>query len=126
MSKHVGTIIKQRLKSLQKTQGWLAEQASVSNTAVSKWIATGNISRAKAKEVAIILQISLDALLSEDTESEAAPAQSLSLIYVTADEMRMLTSYREASVMGRALIEAAIDSAPKAESVNLIARNNKP
>jgi len=126
MSKQVGTIIKQRLKSLQKTQGWLAEQADVSNTAVSKWIATGKISRNKAKEVAVILKISLDALLSEDTESEAVPTQSLSLIYVTADEMRMLTSYREASEMGRALIETAVDSAPKAESLNLIARNHKP
>lgn len=59
----LGSVILEALERLQQNQYWLAEQAGVSAQAVTKWIQTGQISRANATEVARILGVSLDALL---------------------------------------------------------------
>jgi hypothetical protein len=112
MDNPVGKIIKQRLRSLKKTQGWLAEEAEVSNTAVSKWIRTGKISRENAIVVAQILEISLDDLVGSSSES-TVDGPSMSLVYVDREELRLLTAYREATEMGQALISAAADGAPR-------------
>lgn len=59
----LGSVILEALDRLQQNQYWLAEQVGVSAQAVTKWIQTGQISRANATEVARILGVSLDALL---------------------------------------------------------------
>lgn len=59
----LGQSIKLKLSALRKSQGWLAEQAGVSDNAVSKWIKTGKISREKAVLVAQALSCSVDDLL---------------------------------------------------------------
>lgn len=124
MAHPVGKIIKDRLRSLNRTQGWLAEQANVSDTAVSKWIATGKISRESAKDVSRILGISLDTLLGAAEMTQDAPP-SLSLVYVDADELRLLTAYRESTAIGKALIGAAADGAPRNESLEIISIRHK-
>jgi transcriptional regulator with XRE-family HTH domain len=126
MTHPVGQIIKDRLKSLKKTQGWLAEQANVSDTAVSKWIASGKISRESAKDVSRILGVSLDTLLRAASDIVSDELPSLSLIYVDADELRLLTAYRESNPMGKALIFAAADGAPRNESLAIVSIRHKP
>lgn len=59
----LGKTIKTRLKSLGKTQAWLAETIGVSDNAVSKWIKTGEISRPNIKQVADVLEIPVAQLM---------------------------------------------------------------
>ncbi|OWW18427.1 helix-turn-helix transcriptional regulator [Noviherbaspirillum denitrificans] len=125
MAHPLGIIIKDRLKSLKKTQGWLAEQANVSDTAVSKWIATGKISRESAKDVSQILGISLDVLLGVSEDALAQSQPSLSLVYVDAEELRLITAYRESTAIGKALISAAAEGAPRSESLDIIPTRHK-
>lgn len=63
MVKTLGNEITGALERLGKTQGWLAESVGVSNTAVTKWIIEGQISRINAAKVARVLGISIDQLL---------------------------------------------------------------
>lgn len=81
MVKTVGNEITEALERLGKTQSWLAEAVGVSDTAVTKWIASGQISRANAAKVAHALGISLDQLLrgQQDTLGQrmAAPIDAL-------------------------------------------------
>lgn len=70
MENAIGQIILARLKELEKTQAWLAEKAGVSNTAVTKWLKSGKISRNSAIKVAIALNISADLLLGIDDRSK--------------------------------------------------------
>lgn len=66
----IGRTIKARLKALGKTQAWLAEQVGVSENAVSKWIKTGEISRANIQPTADALQISSAQLLDQNPTPE--------------------------------------------------------
>lgn len=59
----LGKTIKARLKALDQTQAWLAEQVGVSENAVSKWIKSGEISRENIKPTADALQVSVAQLL---------------------------------------------------------------
>jgi transcriptional regulator with XRE-family HTH domain len=62
----LGKTIKSRLKALGRTQAWLAEQVGVSENAVSKWIKTGEISRANIEPVTEALDISVSQLLDQN------------------------------------------------------------
>lgn len=124
MSKNIGKIIKERLKSLGKTQNWLAEASGVSNTAVSKWIASGRISRESATIVAKLLEVSLDTLLLNADTLDANAQNTLSLVYVDTTELKLLTAYRESTELGKALITAAAEGSPRNQSAS-IAWNNK-
>lgn len=73
MESHFGTVLKNRLEALEKTQRWLADALGVSDQAVSKWIKTGSISLDHAKEVASLLGVSLDSLVNK----EAHPGEVL-------------------------------------------------
>jgi hypothetical protein len=116
MSNPIGKIITTRLRELKKTQGWLAEQCGVSDTAVHKWIHAGQISRDNALSCALALQISVDQLLGH-TAIEEQPAPALEretfLERVNVAELRLLSRYREATAMGRELIDAAVEHAPR-------------
>ncbi|WP_443113297.1 helix-turn-helix domain-containing protein [Herbaspirillum seropedicae] len=125
MKSTIGDTIRTRLKEIGKSQGWLAERANVSDTAVSKWISTGKISRKSAQDVARALEISIDELIGGEAPPEGT-GKSLALIYVDSDEISLLTLYREANSMGRALIRTAADAAPKAENLESIPFRNKP
>jgi plasmid maintenance system antidote protein VapI len=125
MSKHVGKIILDRLRAINQTQTWLAEYVGVSNNAVSKWIDSGKISRANAIKVAEALNISTDDLLAvaADTKRDQK-AKPLALMYIDEDEIRLITQYRESNAMGRALIDAAARSAPRAPQSTLLTGSN--
>lgn len=62
----IGRLISQRLDEKGKAQRWLAEQVSVSDNAVSKWIKTGNVSKKNALKVSELLDIPVAVLLSDD------------------------------------------------------------
>jgi transcriptional regulator with XRE-family HTH domain len=66
----LGKTIKNRLKTLGRTQAWLAEQVGVSENAVSKWIKTGEISRSNIQPTADALQISSAHLLDQHPTPE--------------------------------------------------------
>lgn len=66
----IGKTIKTRLKALGRTQAWLAEQVGVSENAVSKWIKTGEISRANIEPVTEALEISVAQLLDQNPMPE--------------------------------------------------------
>lgn len=65
----VGDQIREALERLGKTQTWLAESMGVSDAAVSKWLRTGEISRDRLVDLARMLKISVDQLLT----GESAP-----------------------------------------------------
>lgn len=85
MATELGDYIKTRLKALKRTQGWLAEQADVSNNAVSKWIKTGKISRENFLLIIPLLGGSVPALGNNDpaiapnTASAPAPPEYIPL-----------------------------------------------
>jgi len=63
---------------------------------------------------------------SRDTSSiniiNTVHASQLSLIHVDANEIRLLTQYRQADEIGRSLIESAAENAPKVPNVFLSAK----
>ena len=67
MANTIGKLIKDVLSRKGKTQSWLAEQAGVSDNAVSKWVRTGQISRENIPKVASILDVYSDELLPESS-----------------------------------------------------------
>lgn len=66
----IGKVIKDALKRLGRTQGWLAEQMGVSDAAVSKWIKLGTIARDNVPHVADLLEIPASMLLSGKDDRE--------------------------------------------------------
>jgi transcriptional regulator with XRE-family HTH domain len=116
MENPIGRKIAQRLRALNQTQGWLAEQAGVSNNAVTKWLKTGQISIDKAMKVALALEITLDELLDKDIsipqparDATAPPEAKLHLVYVDDDELEMLTRLRGAPDDLRAMAKLVLD-----------------
>jgi len=63
---NVGIVIRDALKRLKKSQGWLAEACEVSDQAVSLWIRTGRVSRDKAIVAAQKLQVPVGALIANE------------------------------------------------------------
>lgn len=106
----LGNAIRARLQELSKTQGWLADELSVSNNAVSKWIGTGKISRANAVAAARLLDMSVEVLLGEGERESAGSNQE------SADDMlirvaEMLETYRLAGSADRQRIDLAFREA---------------
>jgi transcriptional regulator with XRE-family HTH domain len=66
----LGKTISTRLKALDKTQAWLAEEVGVSENAVSKWIASGKISRVNSIKAADALKMSVAQLLDPNPTPE--------------------------------------------------------
>lgn len=113
---YTAALIKRRLLEMDRTQEWLAEKIGVSINAVSKWTRTGQISRENAVLAAKALGITVGELLqeqSEDMKADKLKEKSLHLVYLTDEEMRLVTLYRESTDMGRAMLMAAGDSVPK-------------
>jgi len=125
MEQKIGKTIANRLAALNKTQGWLAEQAGVSINAVSKWTLTGKISRSKAVLVAEVLGLSLDELLVIENPKTANQPKSLALVYVDTEELYLLTLYRESAQDGRAFIIATAEDAPKVSQPRLSSNSDK-
>lgn len=91
----LGKTIKARLKSLGRTQAWLAEQVGVSTNAVSKWIKTGEISRANIEPVTEALEISVAQLLDQspmpdlDERWHSLPASVKQRVLALVDELTL-------------------------------------
>lgn len=113
MNSPLGKIIKARLADLGRTQEWLAEQTSVSKTAVTKWISNGKMSRESALKVSQALKISMDQLLAGQPFVDVSPSNETTLERVDAEEKRLLELYRRATKDGRLMIYGAATVAPK-------------
>lgn len=113
MTSKLGKIIKTRLADLGQTQEWLAEQASVSKNAVSKWIKTGQISRENAIAAAKLLGITSDQLLLGESLVDVSSSNETTLERLNADEKRILDLYRAATKDGKMMILGATLAAPK-------------
>lgn len=112
----VGQLIRDQLKVLGKTQGWLAEKAGVSDNAVSKWVKTGQISRERIPRVARLLRIDPALLLADsDATASAQIASEPGATYGGA--LELWKRYQEASPAARAVIDIALlrpgEPAPK-------------
>lgn len=99
------------------TQQGLAKAAGISQAAVSGWELGTRLTGRKLPTVASLLGVNLLWLtegMGEPTSLAAVPVApaSMNLIYVTDEEQRLITKYREADKVGKMLIAAAIDSAP--------------
>lgn len=119
MTSQLGKIIKARLAEIGNTQEWLAEQVGVSKTAVSKWIRTGQVSRANAIEVSRQLGISSDQLLRGEPVTDVSLPNRTTLDRLDADEKRVLDLYRAATKDGKMMILGAATVAPKDESLSV-------
>ena len=113
MDTTIGKIIASKLKSLRKSQGWLAEEVGVSINAVSKWTRTGKISREKAILVATVLDLSLDQLVGRDIADTNGELEEVGLERVSPDEAELLQRFRLSTKEGKSLIKIMADSAPK-------------
>lgn len=120
MSAETGKLIKAKLKELGKTQGWLAEQITVpgkdggvSINAVSKWTKTGKIARAHVQQVADILGVSADQLLSGAPLLELAPPSETTIERLDAEEKKLIDLYRASTKAGHFVIMNAANIAPK-------------
>lgn len=113
---YTGELIARRLIEMDRTQEWLAEKVGVSINAVSKWTRTSKISRENAVLVAKALGVTFSELLQEqpdDMKANKPDDKSLQLVYLTAEELNLVTEFRESTEMGRAMIQAAAVSVPK-------------
>lgn len=120
MSKETGKFIKARLKAMDKTQGWLAENIKVpgkdgglSTNAISKWTKTGNIARAHIQQVADLLNVTADELLCGGAALELVPEGDTTIERVDAEEKELLELHRASTKDGRNLIMASAHIAPK-------------
>lgn len=126
MASNTGKIIKDRLRDLGRTQGWLAEEVGVSDNAASKWIKGGNISPEKLPAVARLLGLSVDQLLGNDkvpVVPVVIQGEETWLERLTADEKEMLELYRTRSREGQLMVKGAIRAAP--EAPELVALKHK-
>lgn len=124
MDNQVGKTIKARLKLMDKSQGWLAEKASVSNNAVSKWIKTGKISLEKAQLAAECLEVTLDELLAGGVAEVTEQAPDDTLERLNSEEAALVAEYRRATDAGRLMMQAQARTVPKRLSrSNLRSRN---
>lgn len=115
MKSSLGKVILGKLRVMEKTQSWLAEEAQVSINAVSKWIRTGKISRNNLVVVAGILGLSTDEMVGLDEPVAAnAVLPAFELVFLTSEEIRLVTIFRQASDVGQRMIEIAASKAPKA------------
>lgn len=118
MEKNIYTaeLIKRRLMEMDRTQEWLAEKVGVSINAVSKWTRSGQISRENAVLAAKALGITVGQLFQEQADemrSDKFNQSSLHLVYLTDEELRLVTLNRESTDIGRAMLMAAAESVPK-------------
>jgi len=99
----IGKVIVRELKRLGHTQAWLAEEVGVSENAVSKWIATGKISRTNVPKVAALLGVSSDQLINPSETDELDR------------EWRLLSPALKARLLAivRDIREAELDQAPE-------------
>lgn len=109
----IGKIIKDRLKELGKTQVWLAEVAGVSNTAVSKWIQKGTITRENAATVAELLGITLDALIKGSRAAGEMRELRSDLVKLDPIQRRILDLYAKADDRGKLEMLAALEEISK-------------
>jgi len=106
----LGTVIRDRLRQLSKTQGWLADELGVSNNAVSKWISTGKISRENSIAAAKVLDMSVEALLGEPPH-EGRGQEEESADEILRHVTEMIDTYRLASPTDRERIDLAFREA---------------
>lgn len=105
----IGKNIKRALKAAGKTQTWLAEQLSVSDNAVSKWIKSGKISRENAMEVAAALKVPIATILSTDDDFEFLGVRESSPPY-SDERQRLLAQWEQLGTEQRAALMEQIDT----------------
>lgn len=75
-----GKVIKDALRRLKRTQGWLAAQMDVSDAAVSKWIRKGTIAREHVARLADLLEVPASMLLcGRDEQADVAESTSAAI-----------------------------------------------
>lgn len=113
MSIETGKLIKTRLEDLKRTQSWLAEEAGVSDNAVSKWIKTGKLKRENVQPVADLLEITADQLLAGSPSVEIVPTGDTTIERLNAEEKRLVDFYRTTVAEARGVIMQTAKVAPK-------------
>lgn len=112
----IGRLIRDRLRAMGKTQGWLAERMGVSDNAVSKWVKSGSIARAKIVQLAGLLGVDPAALLDESRSRGGLHAgESASPYEPGADLWRR---YEEASPAARLVVDLVLNRRTMAAATN--------
>lgn len=97
-----------------RTQAAFARAADVEESTLARILKNSNApSIDTLQRLATAANVSLDWIVNGTTSKSTS---DFSLTYVTAEEMRLLTQFREANQMGKSLIKAAADTAKKTES----------
>jgi transcriptional regulator with XRE-family HTH domain len=100
-----------------KSQTALAEKAGVSQSAVNRILKRAGKQgpdTATIAKLAIACGVTPEYLISgivSQLEKSAMPA--LALVYLTPEELQLITQYREATIAGKHLIEVTAQNAPK-------------
>lgn len=132
MSIEIGKLIRAKLKSMGKTQGWLAEEmkspkrpAGLSINAISKWMKTGKVARENVQQLADILDLSTDQLLAGDSRVELVPPGETTIDRLTPDEKQLLDLYRGSTNDGKSALMGMAIHTPKSP-VRSLRRPHKP
>lgn len=94
MATELGKFIHARLADMKKTQTWLAEQMTVSDNAVSKWIKSGKISRTNF--FALLDIIGSDGAPFIWEAIDTSKQSNHSMVAFSADEKAVLHGFRVA------------------------------
>jgi hypothetical protein len=117
----VGPIIEARLRELDKSQKWLANEVGVDPVSVHNWIRKGTIARENVGPTALALQLTVDQLMGierrdEPAHQEAAPVR-MSLQWLRPDEQEILELYRQCTPEGKGMVRAVTKGAPKSPAL---------
>lgn len=100
-----------------KSQAALAVAAGVSQSAVNrilKRVGKQGPDTATIAKLAAACGVTPEYLISGIvSQMERSTMPALSLVYLTPEELRLITLYREASIAGKHLIEMTAENAPK-------------
>lgn len=132
MSAEIGKLIRSKLKSMGKTQGWLAEEmkspkrpSGLSINAISKWMKTGKVARENVQQLADILGLSADQLLAGDSGLELVLPGETTIERLDPDEKQLLDLYRGSTKDGKLALMGMAMITPKLPA-RLLRRPSKP
>lgn len=95
-----------------KNQADLCRASGVAQSTLARVLKGGQPTIENLDAIAKACNVSIDWIVN-GTDSPNTTAPEISLVYVTLDELRLITQFREANEMGKNLIKTAGTSAPK-------------
>lgn len=95
-----------------KNQADLYRASGVAQSSLARILKGGQPSIENLTAIALACHVTIDYLVN-GSDSPNTDAPEISLVYVTLEELKLITQFREANAMGKTLIKSAGVTAPK-------------